>query len=157
MDVEAVGDGAAVLKYLAPYVHRVAISDKRIVAVDEHTVTCRYTPSKTKQSVERTVTGQEFVRGFVQHTLPRGFTKVRYYGWMRSGKRKVRLDEVRCLVTLFLGWVYWLASGHAPQPIAKQPATLRCATCGEPMRVVEITHQPRFGLSEHSQAYLDSG
>ena len=85
------------------------------------------------------------------------FTGSLHYGWMRSGKRKVRLDEVRCLVTLFLGWVYWLASGHAPQPIAKQPATLRCATCGEPMRVVEITHQPRFGLSEHSQAYLDSG
>ena len=157
VDIEAVGDGAAVLKYLAPYIHRVAISDKRIVAVDEHSVTFRYTPSKTKQSVERTVTGQEFVRGFVQHTLPRGFTKVRYYGWMRSGKQKVRLDEVRWLVTLFLGWVYWLASRHAPQPVAKKPATLRCAACGQPMRVVDITHQPKFLISEHSLAYFDSG
>ena len=154
VDIEAVGDGAAVLKYLAPYVHRVAISDKRIVAVDEHTVTYRYTPSKTKQSVERTVTGQEFVRGFVQHTLPRGFTKVRYYGWMRSGKRKVRLDEVRWLVTVFLGWVYWLASGHAPQPAIKQPSVVRCAACGHTMRVVAITlrttlhaQRTRAGLS----------
>lgn len=157
VDIEAVGDGAAVLKYLAPYVHRVAISDKRIVAVDEHSVTYRYTPSKTKQSLERTVTGQEFVRGFVQHILPRGFTKIRYYGWMRSGKRKIRLDEVRWLVTLFLGWVYWLASGHAPPPVVKQPAVLRCAACGDCMRVVAVTFQPVGWLSEQEMAYLDSG
>ena len=157
VDIEAVGDGAAVLKYLAPYVHRVAISDKRIVAVDESTVTYRYTPSKTKQSLERTVTGQEFVRGFLQHTLPCGFTKVRYYGWMRSGKRKIRLDEVRWLVTLFLGWVYWLASGHAPQPVAKKPGQVRCAACGETMRVVAITRDPLITLSDRALAYLDSG
>lgn len=157
VDIEAVGDGAAVLKYLAPYVQRVAISDKRIVAVDEHTVTYRYTPSKTKQTVERTVTGQEFVRGFVQHTLPRGFTKIRYYGWMRTGKRKVRLDEVRWLVTVCLGWVYWLASGHAPQSVMKQPSVVRCAACGHIMRVVAITYEPLHTLSEHGLAYLDSG
>lgn len=157
VDIEPVGDGAAVLKYLAPYIHRVAISDKRIVAVDEHSVTFRYTPSKSKQSLERTVTGQEFVRGFLQHTLPRGFTKVRYYGWMRSGKRKIRLDEVRWLVALFLGWVYWLASGHAPQPQTKQPAVVRCTVCGHSMRVIEVTYQSVNTLSEHALAYLDSG
>jgi hypothetical protein len=157
VDIEAVGDGAAVLKYLAPYIHRVAISDKRIVAVDEHTVTYRYTPSKTKQSVERKVTGLKFVRGFVQHTLPRGFTKVRYYGWMRSGKRKIRLDEVRWLVTLFLGWVYWLASGHAPQPVPKKAGQVRCADCGDCMRVVAITSDPLVALSDRALAYLDSG
>ncbi|KAA1262626.1 putative transposase [Rubripirellula obstinata] len=44
VDIRAVGDGRSVLKYLAPYVHRVAISDNRIVSVDEKTVTFRYTP-----------------------------------------------------------------------------------------------------------------
>jgi hypothetical protein len=97
------------------------------------------------------------VRGFLQHTLPCGFTKVRYYGWMRSGKRKIRLDEVRWLVTLFLGWVYWLASGHAPQPVAKKPGQVRCAACGETMRVVAITRDPLITLSDRALAYLDSG
>ncbi len=97
------------------------------------------------------------MRGFVQHTLPRGFTKVRYYGWMRSGKRKIRLDEVRWLVTLFLGWVYWLASGYAPQPVAKQPAVVRCAVCGDTMRVVDVTYEPIDTLSQQELAYLDSG
>ena len=115
VDIKPVGDGRAVLKYLAPYVHRVAISDNRIVACDEsfghvslHAVGNR-SSSKT-----RSVPGIEFVRGFVQHTLPPGFQKIRHYGWMSSNS-EVSSDEVKWLVWLFLGWTFWLASGHAPQ------------------------------------------
>jgi hypothetical protein len=138
-------------------VNRVAISDKRIVAVDEQTVTYRYTPSGESRSKVRTVSGTEFVRGFVQHTLPRRFQKVRYYGWMRNGKRRIQRDEVKWLVYMFLGWMYWLATAHAPQVTAKPPSTVRCAECGEAMHVVEVTYQPVRTLSEHALAYLDSG
>lgn len=157
VDIKPVGDGGAVLKYLAPYVHRVAISDKRIVAVDERSVTYRYTPSGEHRSKTRTVTGREFVRGFLQHTLPRGFQKVRYYGWMRSGKRRIQRDEVKWLVYVLLGWMYWLASGHAPQATPKTSSVVRCAECGETMQVVEVTYEPVRTLSEHALAYLDSG
>jgi hypothetical protein len=157
VDIKPVGDGGAVLKYLAPYVNRVAISDKRIVAVDEQTVTYRYTPSGESRSKMRTVSGTEFVRGFVQHTLPRGFQKVRYYGWMRNGKRRIQRDEVKWLVYVFLGWMYWLATAHAPQVTAKPPSAVRCAECGEAMHVVEVTYEPVRTLSEHGLAYLDSG
>jgi hypothetical protein len=64
-----VGDGQAVLKYLAPYVHRVAMSDKRIVKVGDTHVTFSMTPSGTKCRITKRVTGKEFVRGFVQHVL----------------------------------------------------------------------------------------
>jgi hypothetical protein len=114
VDIKPVGDGRAVLKYLSPYVHRVAISDKRIVAVNPDSVTFSYTPSGTQRATTRTVSGEEFVRGFTQHVLPRGMQKVRHYGWMGANCR-VSLDEVKWLIWLFLGWVYWLASGHAPQ------------------------------------------
>ena len=80
-------DGQAVLKYLAPYVNRVAISNNRIVACDEESVTFRYTPSGSKRSKTRPLSGTEFVRGFLQHTLPRGFQKIRYYGWMSPQSR----------------------------------------------------------------------
>ena len=156
VDIEPVGDGHAVLKYLAPYVHRVAISDSRIVACDETSVTFRYKPSGAKTYQERNVPGTEFVRGFVQHTLPPRFQKIRHYGWMSSNS-KVSLDEVKWLVWLFLGWTFWLASGHAPQQKSVTKPQLRCAECGGEMRVVDITFEPTNVLSEHALAYLDSG
>lgn len=156
VDLEPVGDGQAVLKYLAPYVHRVAISDSRIVACDETSVTFRYKPSKSKTYKTRTVPGTEFVRGFVQHTLPPGFQKIRHYGWMSSNS-KVSLDEVQWLAWLYLGWTYWLASRQVPQKPPRQPSRLRCALCGGRMKVVHVTSEPTEVLSEHALAYLDSG
>ena len=100
--------------------------------------------------------GLEFVRGFVQHTLPPRFQKIRHYGWMSSNS-KVSLDEVKWLVWLVLGWTYWLASGHAPQRQPVPKPLPRCAECGGEMRVVDITFEPSGPLSEHALAYLDSG
>ena len=77
MNVKPVSDGRAVLKYLAPYVFRVAISDNRILECTETSVTFKYTPSKSKTTKTRTVEGVKFVRGFLQHALPKGFRKVR--------------------------------------------------------------------------------
>ena len=54
---------------------------------DEQSVTFRYTPSKAKTAKTRQVTGEKFVHGFLQHVLPRGFQKVRHYGWMSSNCR----------------------------------------------------------------------
>ena len=161
VDIQPVGDGRAVLKYLAPYVHRVAISDSRIVSCDKSTVTYRYRPSKSNRYKTRTVKGTEFLRGFLQHTLPRGFQKIRYYGWMGSNSR-VSLDEVQWLVWLFLGWTYWLASGHAPTSAEVNCQGPRCAECGGRMRVVAVTFRPasearRDLLPQHALAYLDSG
>jgi hypothetical protein len=158
VDIEPVGDGQAVLKYLAPYVNRVAISDKRIVSIDEHSVTYSYTPSKSRLSKTRTVAGQEFVRGFIQHTLPRGLQKIRYYGWMHPSA-KPRMDEVHWLVALYFGWIYWLASAYAPTADAKTQAA-RCGHCGEPLRVVAISLESGlliFRLSDTKSGYNDSG
>jgi hypothetical protein len=128
----------------------------RQLACSESSVTFRFTPSGTKRSKTRTVTGQEFVRGFLQHTLPRGFQKIRYYGWMSPNSR-IKRDEVKWLVWLFLGWTYWLASGHAPQPSPAKPPIARCAECGGMMHVVEVTFDACRTLPEHALAYLDSG
>ena len=65
------------------------------------------TPSGTKQPISQKVSGHEFVRSFVQHILPPGFQKIRYYGFM-SSNCKMQLEQVRWLVWLYLGWTYWL-------------------------------------------------
>jgi hypothetical protein len=156
IDIQPVGDGRAVLKYLAPYVHRVAISDKRILAVDEQSVTYSYTPSGEQRAKTRRVTGEEFVRGFCQHVLPRGLQKVRYYGWL-GANCKTSLDEVRWLVWLFLGWVYWLASGYAPQPEPEPRPAPICPACGGAMHRAYVVHHDVRALVEFSQSYLESG
>lgn len=156
VDIKPVGDGQAVLKYLAPYVHRVAISDKRILACDDDTVTYRYTPSGKKKSKTRTVTGDEFVQGFVQHVLPHQFQKVRHYGWMNA-KSLTRLESVKWLVWLHLGWVYWLASGTAPQRERVDRPRLRCSHCGGTVRLVRIIHADCSLLVDMKQPYFDSG
>ena len=168
VDIKPVGDGNAVLKYLAPYVYRVAISDNRIVRCTERGVTFRYTPSRSgtpsgnNRSKRRTVSGEEFTRGFLQHVLPSGFQKVRHYGWQSQNSR-IAWAMVKWLVWLHLGWTYWLGSDLAPQP-PELKRTIRCVACGGELRVAcyvhfDISHAlPRpHCLTEHSVSYLDSG
>nr|WP_081614338.1 transposase [Rhodopirellula maiorica] len=69
VDIQAVGHAIPTLKYLAPYVHRVALSDKRIVAVDDSSVTYTVRRSKSVRTVTQKVEGESFVRGFAQHVL----------------------------------------------------------------------------------------
>ena len=90
----AVQGAEKVLKYLARYVHRVAITDSRILSVEAGNVTFRYQNAKDGQWRTMTLTGEEFLRRFLQHVLPKGVHKVRYYGlWAPSNK--VRLQGLR--------------------------------------------------------------
>ncbi len=157
VDIKAVGDGTAALKYLAPYVYRVAISNKRIEYCDEERVVYRYTPSGTNQPKTRSVSGKEFVAGFLQHVLPPGFQKIRYYGWM-SPNNRISLDLVRWLVWLYRGWTYWLASGHAPQTELKPPPIVACPRCGSAMKLVKVIYKDCLLLvkcSTHQQQRFD--
>lgn len=153
VDIKPVGDGRAVLKYLAPYVHRVAISNSRIVGSDDESVTYRYTPSGKQRSLQRTVTGSEFLRGFLQHTLPTRFQKIRYYGWM-SPASGIALDEVRWCLWLYLGWTFWLG---CLRPKKTPPAKPRCSECGGELEVLLITDHHGRALYQHSVPYRDTG
>ena len=153
VDVESVGDGRAVLKYLAPYVYRVAISNNRIESVNETHVVFRYTPSGTNTSKRRRVTGEEFVRGFLQHTLPPNLQRIRYYGFL-SPNSSLKLDRVRMLVWFYLGWCYVLARRHAPSLPPKRP--LQCSECGGNLYLVEITDASGRTVYSRPPPYLDS-
>jgi hypothetical protein len=80
-----------VLKYLARYIHRVAITNSRILSVDNGNVTFRYKDSKSGAYIKTmTVNAKEFIRRFLQHALPAGVHKVRYYGlWSPSNRKKL--------------------------------------------------------------------
>ena len=88
LHVTAWGDGEqAVLEYLARYVFRIALTNPRIVGLDDETVTIRYRERKTGRSRTCRLSGHEFMRRFLQHVLPRGFHKVRYFGLWHPAQR----------------------------------------------------------------------
>jgi len=140
---QAVGTGQAALKYLAPYIFRVAISNKRIVKVAEGQVTFRYTPSGSKKSKLCTLSAEEFIRRFLQHVLLTGFVKVRYYGLFAPGQRH-RLKQARTLLGAHVPPEPAVAietDTDAPPLEADKPAVL-CPKCGQPMRCRRL--KPRW-------------
>jgi hypothetical protein len=69
-----------VLQYLARYAFRGPLSDRRLVGTDGGRVTFRYTDNRSGQPRTLTVSAEEFLRRYLQHVLPKGFQRVRYYG-----------------------------------------------------------------------------
>ena len=83
------------MRYLSRYTRKIAISESRLIAVDEHHVTFRYQDYRDAQSKVMTLTGTEFLRRFLQHVLPHGFMRIRHYGWLANACRKAKLLAVR--------------------------------------------------------------
>jgi hypothetical protein len=131
----------AVLAYLSRYTHRVAISNSRLIGFDESGVTLRYKDYRRagadRQQV-MTLAGDEFIRRFLLHVLPKGFHRIRHYGLLASSARKASLARARQLL------------GVAPPP-DDAPENLRdvrppCPCCGGQMVVIETFErwrQPR--------------
>jgi len=130
---QAVGDGRGSLKYLAPYVFRVAISDRRIVSCEDGQVTFSYRRSGSNRWRTMTVDAFEFIRRFLQHVLPSGFPKVRHYGFLSPNSRE-SIEAVRWLVTLHYGLVHFLLASLVPEAEVAPP--VRCLACGGPMHVL---------------------
>src|ERR1700728_5012503 len=83
------GEGEqAVLEYLARYVFRVAITNTRIVGLDDQGVVIRHKHRKSNRWQISRISGHEFMRRFLQHVLPQGLHKVRYFGLWHPSKRK---------------------------------------------------------------------
>ena len=94
MHSQAVGSGLGALKYLAPYIFRVAISNNRILKLEDGQVTFRYQASDTGKTTRLSLSALEFIRRFLCHVLPKGFVKIRYYGFFAAGSRH-KLAAVR--------------------------------------------------------------
>jgi predicted Zn-ribbon and HTH transcriptional regulator len=119
-----------VLHYLARYTHRVAISNHRLLSVDEHKVSFLwkdYAHHSKQRMME--LTHQEFLRRFLQHVLPRGFPRIRYFGWLANRKRGALLTVCRDLLLC--------QPALQSDKIEGELAVWLCPCCRGPMRVVE--------------------
>jgi hypothetical protein len=93
------GGPAQVLKYLARYTHRVAISNRRLLSLEDGRVTFRYKDyAEDHRQKTLTLSAEEFLRRFVQHVLPKGFVKIRHYGLLANRQRADKLELCRRLL-----------------------------------------------------------
>ena len=133
---------AAVLAYLSRYTHRVAISNRRLISLDDRGVTFHYKDYR-RDGAERyrtmTLTTDEFIRRFLLHVLPKGFHRIRHYGLLASASRKANIARVRQL----------LAAPPAVEPTESVEPTDQpppCPCCGGRMIIIDTFQrwsQPR--------------
>jgi Putative transposase/Transposase zinc-binding domain len=132
----------AVLAYLSRYTHRVAISNRRLIACDDRGVTFRWKDYRAQGSTRyktMTLMTDEFMRRFLLHVLPSGFHRIRHYGLLANANRKTHILTARELL-------------HQPAPIVAADPTVTgsvrptfvCRHCGAPMLVIET-----FARAQH--------
>ncbi|MDP3212970.1 MAG: IS91 family transposase [Deltaproteobacteria bacterium] len=142
------GSPEQVLKYLARYTHRVAISNRRILSMDDKGVTFRYRDNATGGQKSMTLDGVEFLRRFLLHVLPTGFVRIRYYGLLANRYRAQNLERCRAL----LGAKAQVASAPArSEATAPGPTDAnergRCTVCGAGQLVVVGSVAPVAALN----------
>jgi hypothetical protein len=130
---------AAVLAYLSRYTHRVAISNRRLLALDERGVTFRWKDYRAEGRTRHktmSLSAAEFMRRFLLHVLPGGFHRIRHYGLLANARRKSNLATARTLLHQPVPAVA-IHSNEAPSGTGHAPPTFRCRHCGAPMLILE--------------------
>ncbi len=136
----------AVLEYLSRYTHRVAISNRRLVAYDQHGVTFKwkdYRAKHHKRYKTMTLKTEEFIRRFLIHVLPKGFHRIRHFGLLANPVRKSNLKRLRTLLNNNTNEPDETATNNATDT---PKATFPCPTCGAAMTLIETltpTYQAR--------------
>jgi hypothetical protein len=136
---QAAGDGRESLRYLAPYVFRVAIGDHRIVSCDDGRVTFTYRRVGSNRPRKMTLDAAEFLRRFLQHVLPTGFKKVRHYAF-HSPHSTTSIESVRWLIARHNGALFTLLAASAAVPA--EPPAPRCPACGGAMSLLGFAPAP---------------
>lgn len=141
-----------VLHYLARYTHRVAISNQRILNVADGKVTFRWKDyAHGNKQRKMTLTAEKFLRRFLLHVLPKGFIRIRFFGFLAARRRGTLLPLC-----------FRLLADHprprSPAPSLPQtPAMWRCPRCGGPMTLIEkLTAQQMLWRSVGLRSFIDT-
>jgi hypothetical protein len=142
-----------VLGYLARYTHRVAITNHRLLAFEQDQVTFRWKDyAHGNKNRTMTLTSQKFLRRFLLHVLPRGFVRIRFFGFLANRRRARLLPLCQRLLADY-------PTPHPPAAITSsptQPTCFRCPKCSTPMLIVERFSVLTAGLLTTRSALLDS-
>src|SRR6478609_2103985 len=123
-----------VLQYLGRYTHRVAISNHRLVSFDDGQVTFRWRDSAHHNEQKLTaLSHDQFLRRFLLHLLPKGFVRIRHFGFLASRRRSTTLP----LCFQLLGAAQEALTEEHTSSTEDVPDLYRCPKCGGPMKVIE--------------------
>jgi hypothetical protein len=141
-----------VLRYLGAYTHRVAISNHRLVSFLDDQVTFRWRDSAHKNKKRLlTLPVEEFLRRFLLHVLPRGFVRIRHFGFLASRRRGVLVPLCQQLLSAGAPATPHSVPPHSDPP--SQPAPLwTCPLCGGPMVLIERLTAVQIKLRSPPQA-----
>ncbi len=150
------GGPAQVLKYLARYTHRVAISNARLLDVSNDRVVFHYKDYADHNSRKTmTLSAEEFLRRFVQHVLPKNFVKIRHYGLLANKHREVKLTLCRFLLQAS-GKRDAVAQNVPPDVVIGEASQPHCPNCGS-TRLVSRPLSPMPSRCLAIARILDSG
>jgi hypothetical protein len=126
------------LDYVGRYTHRVAISNNRLLDIEQGKVTFRYKDYRhDSQQKTMTLDAEEFIRRFLLHVLPTGFQRIRYYGFLGNRYRNEKLARCRQLLGM--------AACEPPPPEAGRDYLDRCEELtGSSLRECPVCHQGRM-------------
>jgi hypothetical protein len=130
VDVQPAGSGETAIKYLAAYVYRTALGSQRILSADHGHISFKYKDSDDQQWHTLRLSATEFLRRFLQHVLPKGLQRVRYFGWLAPAA-KARWQRILALLDY-----------KQPPKILVERATPACPCCHKPMRLLAELPRP---------------
>lgn len=140
------GSPGQVLKYLARYTHRVAISNRRLVSLHDGQLTFRYKDYRQGRQRIMSLPATEFIRRFLLHGLPKGFMRIRHYGFLANRVRRQNLERCRQLIAITAGQKTPLASPQTTPACTDNSKRWSCPVCGQQeMRFVELLPPARAG------------
>jgi hypothetical protein len=131
VDCRHVGSGITALKYLSLYLYRGVISEKNIVANQNGKVTFKYVESESGETKFRTLKGEDFLRLILLHVLPKGFRRVRDYGFLHSNAKKMR-TFIQLILHIIL-----------QQIRLRSKPVFQCPCCKSPMMIVKFRRNVR--------------
>ena len=132
VDCKHVGRGLPALKYLSRYLYRGVISERHILADSERAVTFQYLESKSKTWQRKTMAGEDFLWQILQHVLPKGFRRIRDYGFLHGNAKKT-LQLIQLLLKVMVGPL---------KPIERPSFT--CTGCGQAMQIIRFIPPPAW-------------
>jgi hypothetical protein len=130
---QSFGGPEQVLEYLGRYTHRVAITNNRIIAIENGSVRFRYCDrSDDNKEKELTVSAEEFIRRFLLHVLPCGFTKIRYYGFLAHANKKTCIGLIRMLINATIAYAQKLVESVQEMMLRLTGVDIGCCPqCGK--------------------------
>ena len=140
---QSAGKGQNSLRYLARYVFRVAISNNRIKSIENNAIKVLYKDRQRKTWKTTNFEAMEFVRRFLQHVLPKGFMKIRHYGFLNPNSTS-SIQQLRELISL----IYNLGADLLSDKPEYKKKEIRCTCCGNPLKLIAfLKYAPRWGPS----------